>query len=356
LSRRRKLHTEGSTRGLDRRDALACGVVSALALAGLGCGSAQPPVERDVLPPTRPDRHVARLTDIVSAVGLEWLFVLRPAELMSLSWLRPSLSRVLRDERLDALAQATNLDLRVLPEIVLAGHRSPNADGSGSVFFVVRHEGDSAELERKFRERLTGDAERREIGHQLLGVWGRLGRQERAYVAAGRNVAGYQYDGSRARGAARIALLHAEGRLSANTAASNDPDVLALELRLGAAPARGYWLGPFDGPASRGARGLLGGATSAGLAMQPTSEGTLALTVRLQGAYAGTNALTPLADAFQDLAASDLGHLLGLGSPRSPARVEEDAEGLRLLVDLDAHALLAGIAAATLESVREFMR
>jgi hypothetical protein len=342
--------------GLVRRDLLAGGVASTLTLTGLGCGTLPRSLEHDVAPPTHPDLHVAKLIDIVSAVGLEWLVVVRPADLLALSWLRPSLARILRDERLDALAQATGIDLRVLPEFILAGHRTQGAGVSASTLFVVRNDRDPAELERKFRERLTSDLERREVGHQLVGVWGRIGRQEGGFFAAGRHVVGFQYDGPRGRGSARLALLHAEGRLSAQTAASNDPDVAALERRLGAALARGYWLGPFDGATSRGVRGLLAGATSTGLALQPTTEGTLALTLRLQGAYGGTNALVHLEGAFQDLAASDLGNLLGLGALRSAVRCNEEPDGLVLHVDLDAHALLGGLAAATLESVRDIMR
>ena len=335
-------------------------LLSLVAGALSGCVSRAERLERELVPPTRPDRQVARLDALVTTVGLDWLVTLRPAELGGIAWLRPSLSRIFRDDRLDALARSTGIDLRDATEVVLAGHRAGAATAKSSedssVLYLVRHTGEPLVLERKFRERLTGDAERRELGHQLIGVWGRIGRQPHGFVAAGRHVVAYQYGGSIARGSARIAALLADGKLSSVPRASEDPDLAALDAQLRPSAARATWLGPFEGHSARALGGLVGSATSVGVGLEPVAPAILRLVVRLRGHYRDGDAVGRLLASFDELAKTDLGHLLGLGALREPASSTVDDDGLTLRAGLDANALLEGLAAATLDEVRDIMR
>jgi hypothetical protein len=147
-------------------------------LASLACllAGCRPPAspERELLPPALPDVEVARLSDLLTGAHLEWLVLMRPEELARIEWLKPSLGRVFKDDRLDLLAKATGIQLREVPELALASYRQP--DGTDAVAFLLRHRSDPLSLERKFRERLTSGAERSEVGHQLVGMWGLIGR------------------------------------------------------------------------------------------------------------------------------------------------------------------------------------
>jgi len=311
-------------------------------------------IERELPPVVRPDVEVTALTDLLVSVGLEWFVAIRPLELTQLDWLRPSIARVLKDERLDALALATGVQLRDVPELVLASYRIKSNDPA--IAYVLRHHANPQLLERKFRERLTSDGERREFGHQLLGVWGRVGRALRGFIAIGPHVVSYQYGGERAHGPNRIALLYAEGRLAEVPPVSRNEVLARVDGALGAAPIKAFLLGPFEGPRARGVHGLLASATAVGISLQPSDEKTLRVHIVLDGDYAGEDASRYLEDAWSDLATSDLGHLLGLGSPSSPIRIHAAADRLDLEVELDPTALTNGLAAATSDDVRDIMR
>jgi len=280
---------------------------------------------------------------------------------MSLGWLRPSLARVLRDDRLDLLAKATGIDLRVVPELALASYRAGRGAPAGqqsTVAYFVRHTRVQLDIERKFRERLTSRANRRVVGHQLVSVEGNIGLTHHSFVAVGPDVAGFQYGGDERRGPARIALLYAEGKLATIPRALDDTALRGLHDRMGAPPLIALLPGPFEGTMARGARGLLGAASGLGAGLEPTSRQTLRLHVHLAGAFdpAATEATGYLEGAWQDLAQSDLGHLLGLHQPQSPPAIAASAHGLSLAVELDAARLLAGLAAATVDDVRLIMK
>ncbi|MBM4357184.1 MAG: hypothetical protein FJ096_03655 [Deltaproteobacteria bacterium] len=321
---------------------------------GLAACAPRHAVEAEVAPPPLPDRTIARLSDLVSTVGLEWLVVFRPRALFDVGWLRPSLGRVLKDEGLDALARTTGVQVRAASELAIASYRREGRDASA--LHLVRHTSSALDLERKFRERLTSGIERKDLGHQLLGVWGRVGRGERGFIAIGPDVAGFEYGGDSRRGPARIALLHAERRLQSSPTASTDEVVTPLSRLFEPAPAQAYLLGPFEGSAARGARGLLGGATGVGVALSPAADGVFALHVALEGDYAEPETERFLRDSFADLGKSDLGALLGLDAPAAPVDVGRSAIGLELRTKLDAKRLLAGLAAALGDQAADLVR
>jgi hypothetical protein len=178
-------------------------------------------------------------------------------------------------------------------------------------------------------------------------------------VAIGRDVAFYQFGGQVRTGPARIATLYARGMLRAPTALA-DPSLALVDRALGPAPAKLHLPGPFEGDRARGARGLLAAATAMGAALRPTERQTFALRIALIGDYgaptAEDRAVAFLELAWTDLAAADLGHLLGLHQPVRAPRASRAPEGLMLDVELDPAALFDGLAAATVDDVREIMR
>lgn len=323
-----------------------------------GCGSGALPREQAVVPaPPPPDREVARVTDLLTAVGLRWAVLLSPAELVGTSWLAPAIQRLVDDERWDALATTTGIDVRVAPRIVLAGYED---DGEETVAYFVRHRAEPALVERKFRARLTDGLRRRELGHQLVTVWGRIGRRPHGHVSVGPDVAGFQYGGDADEGPLRVAALYARGRLGGIPTLLEDEALGALARALGAAPALLLLPGPFSGELSRGARGLFAGAVGLGLSLAPTDQQSLAARALLSGDYGHgpdlERALDFAAMAWNDVARSDLGHLLGLGEPVSPPEARAHPLGLELTVELDPARLANGLAAATMDEVETIMR
>jgi hypothetical protein len=296
---------------------------------------------------------IEALTDLLAVAGLRWLVVARPERLLGLDWLKRSLSRVLRDERLDLVAAATGVDLRQVPELALASY-----DPDDALLQLVVHRRKPLEIERTFRERLTTDERRSVEDDQLVRVSGRIGRQPRVFVALGRTVVGFQYGGDVDRGPARIAQLYAAGKLRRNPPVTADPAIAPLWRELGDVLLGALLPGPFDEELAAGARGLLRAATAVVAGVSPTAQQALALVVLLGGDFSSdpSRATRLLEAAWGDLANSDLGHLLGLNRPRSSPRASFDPRRLRLDVSLDPTALFDGLAAATTDSIREIMR
>lgn len=343
-----------------RRRALLGALVGAAVLAplgGLGAGCAPTTGPAPIPPPpTPPPLAVERLTDLVPSAGLRWLFEARPAALLGSEWLRPLLGRVLHDERLELLARSTGVDLRTVPELLVG---SFDAGQDDAILYAARHQVDALHIERLFRERLTRD-ERRSVEEdgRIVRVSGRIGQIPRVLVTLGREVVAFQFGGSVDAGPARVAALYAEGKLHRSPALREDRTLGPVWNALDGAPARGLLPGPFEGPDARGLRGLLGSAEALALALSPTARRSLALAVLVAGDYSAdpARAAAMLAMAFADLGQSDVGHLLGLGEPASPARAAPCPLGLRLDVELGPEALFAGLAAATMDNVRDIMQ
>jgi hypothetical protein len=293
---------------------------------------------------------VEALAGLLTRVRLTWWVGVEPRSLWSRPWLRSALTRVLRDDRLMLLTRATGVDLAHSRELGLAGYAAgPRA--APAVMMLARHDADPVEVERRFRTRLTGNEIRAVEGHQLVRVSGTIGEGTRAFVRVGRDVAGFQWGGSAARGPARIAALYANGELS------NVPSVALAQRELPSlaqAPIALWFPGPFEDDRARGARGLLGGASDVTLTAKPTADEALAIAIDVLGDYrsGGDEAVALMTKAWGDLAGSPLGTLLGLDTPRRAPRVELLDASLQLRVVLDPKALFDGLASLTVDDTR----
>lgn len=355
----------------------ALGGVAAAALGALGCGArpaATPPVAGKKPPPPI---EVPSLTGLLPLAGLRWLVVARPRDITSIPWLIPAIGKVVPEKRLDRFAAATAIDLRQLPEAAVASYAEPAARAEGgaeagadaqhpnhgarpgeSTFYLVRHTGDPATIERAFRARLTAGEQRVVERPDLVRVSGTAGTSQLALVLLGRDVAGFQVGGNLQRGPARIAALYATGKLHrAPTALARDP-LRALDRRFGSAPARAFALGPFEGELARGARGLLAGATALGAAARPSAREGIALALAVAGDFAtsGPKASEELLDAWNDLAFGSFGHLLGLDQPVERPLATHAPDAVAVAVELRPETLASGLAAATSERVEEIFR
>lgn len=324
-------------------------------LLGASCAEQPPPLPPAPRRVPLPDVVVSQLTDLLTIVDLSWLVLLRPRRLATTEWLKPALGRVLADERLTVVAKTTGVDLRESPELAVAGY-------AGDVTLqLVRHQHDRATVERRFRDRLTSAISRSELGHQAVSLWGNIGRTSHGFVSVGVDVAGFQYGGDEQKGPGRVALRYALGTLADVPKVLDDASLAELHAALqrdGVPPIELLFPGPFEGDLARGARGLLGAATGVGVCVTTTAKQTLRLVALIGGDYSAdlAKATSLLEAAWNDLAASDLGHLLGLHTPKIEAEVLSAPFGIGIGVELDADSLFRGLSAATVDHIEEIMR
>ena len=333
--------------------------LSTLALCAtqlLGCaGNTSPPAkngEHDALPPLETDDLAA----LLPIAGLRWIVLTRPRAIAETAWLIPSIGRLAPEKGLSAFARAKGLDLRQIPEAVIASYES-DEDGEARLY-LVRHNAQASLIEKLFRARITRDDERVADRSDVVRRMGTMGTRSEALTLLGSDVAAFQEGGSMDRGPARIAALYGLGRLKTARTALVGAPLEALDKRLGDAPAKALAPGPFEGELARGLRGLLEGATAVGAAATPTARETIALTIAAMGDFArgGEAAAKTLLSAWNDAASAPLGRLLALDEPASPLQTEVDEESIILRVELDAEALFEGLAAATSADVTEFLR
>lgn len=333
-----------------RRALLGGALAAALGLLDAGCGGAEVPPPR-AAPPPLPPLATADLAGLLPLAGLRWLILARPREIASIPWLIPEIALVLPEANLDRFAAATGVDLRQLPEAAIAGH------GDATVW-LARHTGDPTTIERLFRGRLTGKVRRAVDRPDLIRLSGDIGRSPRALALLGRDVVAFQDGGSPTRGPARVAALYALGKLTRSPTALSEEPLRSLAARLGPAPLTAFALGPFEGELARGARGLLAGATAIGAAARPSAREKILAAIAVAGDFStsGPAASEELLAAWDELAQSALGRLLGLDEPVAPALPTHAADAVAIAVELDPGKLGRGIRAATGAEIEEIMR
>jgi hypothetical protein len=330
---------------LQRRALLRGALGVLLAPWAAGCGAGPGPVAP--APPPLPPLRTAPLVDLVAAAGVRWVVLASPRDLLGVPWVPPLVDIAVSGARFDRFAQATGIDLRAVPEAVVTA-TAPAGDAAADVmFYLARHGGDAAFIERSFRARLTS-AEKRSVDRpDLVRVSGKVGRDVHAAVLIGKDVAGFQEGGSTSRGPARVAALFAENKLrSAHPVLAVEP-IRSLSARLGAAPLSAFAPGPFEGDVARGLRGLLGAATAVG-----------AVTLAVAGDFSASSApaAAELLAAWNELATSSLGHLLALDAPASAATVATAPDLLALSVEIQGRSLAEGLAKATATRVEDIFR
>jgi hypothetical protein len=346
------------TGSLDRRRFVA--TVAAL-LAGCG-GAAPPPPPPAVKPEAPPPLRVAELTSLLPLAHLRWAVLVKPREIAAVPWLIPPLARVAPEQNLTRFAAAVGFDLRQIPEAIVATYAGDEGGRPGEsldgTLYLVRHNGDPTAIERLFRARLVGDEHRALDRPDVVRLSGKIGSTHATLLLAGRDVAGFQFGGSAARGPARVAALYALDKLKKSPTILSEDPLKALDARLGQAPLRAFALGPFEGELTRGARGLLAGATAIGGTVRPSAREGLLVVVAVSGDFAasGPAASHELAAAWDDLARGSFGHLLGLDDPIEKPLATHAADAVAIAVEIDPGRLAKGLASATSARIEEIMR
>jgi hypothetical protein len=278
-----------------------------------------------------------------------------PRQIASVPFLIPSIGQVVSEKNFQAFTASSGIDLRQVQEAAIATYAG---EGGDVTFYLVRHNGDPLAIERLFRQRLIGDERRAVDRPDLIRVSGKIGSGSETMVLLGRDVVGYQQGGSTSRGPARVAALYATGKLKRSPSLLAEDPIRALGARFGAAPARAFALGPFEGELARGARGLLAGATGIGAAARPSAREGIALVVAVAGDFtnSGAAASEELLAAWNDLATGGFGHLLALDEPVEPPLATHGSDAVAVAVEINPRKLARGIASATSATLAEIMR
>jgi hypothetical protein len=156
---------------------------------------------------------------------------------------------------------------------------------------------------------------------------------------------------------ARVVELFARGRLRKSKPALQGSALSTLPRELEQAPLRFYAPGPFSGDWTQGARGLLAAALAVGVSGRPIPGGRIEARILVAGDWDSTASVSSgaLLTAWEDLARSGSGRLLGLNAPAAGPEVEIHRGIIGLRVELDALTLARGLRAAVEADVWEIL-
>ncbi|NUO54992.1 MAG: hypothetical protein HOV80_39640 [Polyangiaceae bacterium] len=323
-----------------------------LALAGgllAACASTPEPRPKPQIPPL----PSPPLDTLLPRAGLTWAIRVKPRTIAEIPWLIPAIGKIVPEPRFDGFRDKVGLDIRQIPEAILARYGEPLSATAA----YVRHNVDAAVLEKKITARLSSDVVKSEDRPDVFRVGGKLGTEPRAFARLGRDVAVYQQGGDTARGPVRIASLYAMKKLKARSAFDGEP-LGPLVARFGDAPVIAVALGPFEDEWKRAARGLLEVATALGAAARPTSRQNIGLSFALTGEFneRASEAADTLRDAWNDIARTGTGNVLGLDQPTDPPVAAGAKNVVTLSVELEPGRLAEGLRALVAQDIEAIMR
>jgi hypothetical protein len=294
-------------------------------------------------PPSEAPLREGPLTDFVPAAGLRWLAAGRPSDLANTPSLRPLISDLVPNERVDAFAVSTGIDLRQLPSAVAAGFDL-------STLYAVETPFENTRIETRFVDRLVAGSTIQSSDPRVRRISGAVGSAPEAMVRVERRFVAFAVGDP---SLARIVELFVLGRLPRSPSALRGSALKGVPNEFSSAPFRFYAPGPFVGEWERGARGLLGAATA--FSAMATPEGDhLLVRVAIVGAYDGAD-IARLMSAWDDLAESSMGRLTGLDQPVTAPRVDLQQGSLALEVKIALRPLFAGLRAAVAADVWEML-
>jgi hypothetical protein len=314
------------------------------AFALLAC-AASPSAGPTPPPKPAPALHQGPLSDFVAAAGLRWMVVGRPAELANDKELSGALSPLLPAQRLDEYAKASGVDLRSLPEGLIAGF-------DFSTLYLAQTEHTTA-VAKRLEARLVSGLAVRQPHPSVRVVSGIVGRTPETLVTVdGRMFALAVGDPT----PARVVEAFARRKLERSPSALDGSALRTLPRTLESAPVRFYAPGPFPDDWARGAHGIVGVAFAVGIAARPLRGGRIELTLAVSGDFEGTSdGVARLTASWNDLASSSTGRLLGLHRPAVEPVVRDENGVLLLRVGLDLAPMIAGLRAAVIADVWEIL-
>jgi hypothetical protein len=307
-----------------------------------------PPTRPAATPPAAHALHREPLTDLVSAVGLRWLVLVKPQQILAGSELGPAIEAIIPGPRLAAFSESSGVDLRAVPEALVAGFPY-------STLYLAALPNDVAALARaRFSERLLSGVVTKRPRPGLVRITGVIGQTPETLLTVEERMLAVAVGDPLP---VTIAEAYAEGRLKTSPTALRGAALSALPDDL-LSPHSPFVLlapGPFPDEWQRAAGGLLPSAVALAIAAEPIGHGKLATTLYLAGAWqsSAADATSRLGAAWTALAHSPTGRLFELNEV---AEVEAKPELLTLRVELELAALLRGIRASVLGDLSLILR
>lgn len=290
--------------------------------------------------------HRGPLTDYVPAAGLRWLLVGSPRYFALHPALRPLRESWLTDERFGAFSAATGIDLRRTERALVAGFDLGTlymADASGWVEVP----------ETPFMERLAGSGTMHRPHPLVWRLTGVVGSVPQALVRVERDLVAVAVGDLTP---ARVVELRARGRLASVATALKGAALSDLPPEFTTpGPLHFYAPGPFEGEWLAEGRGLLGVARAVAARLELEQEGAL-LSIALTGYWDTAIDRERLREAWQAIATSLVGQLLGLDHPNAPLSIDAEVTRLTLRVRVETPALLAGIQQLFAHDVGQLLR
>ncbi len=336
------------------RDAVSRRSTLALILGAVAASACTAKTPEKVEPPPEPT-VVKELASLATSAGLAWLVRAKPRAIAQISFLIPSIAKIIPEERFDAFKAQSGMDPRQLHEVLFLkyGDALRNAEAQ-----IVRHNGDGAALEKKFLARITSDAMHTRDKPDLVRLFGSIGNHRQGFARIGKDVVMYQQEGDEARGPIAIASLFARGKLTKAPRLLAGEPLASLVARFGEAPVVAAAIGPFPEEWNKAARGLFAVATAVGASARPTARENVGLALALVGNYGrdAAKAAEILKEAWGDLATTSMGHLLGLDHPIEDPITAGNGDVVTLSVELAPARLAEGLRALAAEDLDAIMK
>jgi hypothetical protein len=270
----------------------------------------------------------------VAAAGLRWLFVADLAQLRAAPAGRQLLDTLMPEERIEHYATSSGVDVRRARALLVASY--PLAE-----LTVIETRGGEVEAERHFADRLpagpVSDSPHPRV-HLLQGVVG--GYPETLVSVDDLLVARSTGDPT----PARVVALRAMGRLGRSPSALEGAALSRIPKDILDAPLRFYAPGPFQDEWARGGRGLLAAAEAVAVAVSPSGD-EVVIRVVLSGQWNDQD-VERAGRAWDELARSGFGALLGLADPPGAPEITHGDDVLSLRTRAPLSTFSAGVAAA----------
>lgn len=313
---------------------------AALALVLIACGTKAP--VKAVPAPAAADTAPRAPLDYVPAGGLHWLCVARPQRIFSDFALRKLVLQVFEQDRLDAFAQVSGIDLRLVEAGAIAGY------DLGTLYVAALPAPDGGFARARFQDRLSSGAVVKHPRPTLYRIAGTRAGTPRSLLSVNDRLLAFATGDP---SLSRIAEAYAERRLKSPTALRgaalstlpNAPeDALAVV----------YFPGPFSGEWAGAARGLLGSALALSVVVEASSGTTLVITVTAVGDFPEPQLAATVEATWNDLAHGSTGRLFGLDQAKN-VRIVAHLHQLTWSAELPGDAIVSGIRAATIANVPE---
>jgi hypothetical protein len=321
--------------------------ITLLTLVLASCGDAAAPKARapESSKVARAPLYRGSVLDYAPAAGLSWLLVLRPKRVLESAAVAENLELLIPEERWDAFEAATGIRVRDVPSAAVASY------GMGTLYLAELPPGLAPTVRERFALRVTSEPILSEPRPGLSRIRGTAGGVPRVLVTLDDRLLAVA---ARDPTLARIVEAYAVGKLRSPTVLRGAAlaELPALEADTVAAF---YAPGPFEGEWAGAARGLLGAATAARIAISDAQGGQVRATLTIAGEWPSEPAPEQqLDDAFRDLIQSSTGKLLAL-ERASDIRVSFRPPFLTLTANLPLAPIARGLRAAVIADVWEIL-